>query len=100
MATVARTNRNFEHAYLRDLAVKERPITDLLPLNRRARRHRRKQIQQIARSIETFTVAFRSILGMWSIGSCIRPWQSSATGQIVQSGLRLRQIVAPSSIIA
>lgn len=29
-------------------------ITDLLPLNRRARRHRKKQIWQISRSIETF----------------------------------------------
>jgi len=54
MAHVARPLSNSENAYLRNLVVVEMLITDLLPLNRRARRHRRKQIQQIARSIETF----------------------------------------------
>jgi DNA modification methylase len=54
MAIVARPQSNFKHAYLRNLVVTEMLITDLLPMNRRARRHRKKQIQQIARSIETF----------------------------------------------
>ncbi len=53
MARDVRPQSNFEHAYLRDLVVKEMLITDLLPLNRRTRRHRKKQIQQIAKSIET-----------------------------------------------
>jgi DNA modification methylase len=54
MANIARPYSNFEHAYLRDLVVREVLITDLLPMNRRARKHRKKQIEQIARSIQTF----------------------------------------------
>ena len=48
MAIVAGTSNNFDCAYLRDLVVEEILISNLLPLNRRARRHTRKQIQQIA----------------------------------------------------
>lgn len=40
--------------YLRDLVITEMLINDLLPINRRARKHRRKQIEQIARSISEF----------------------------------------------
>ena len=47
------TGNKFE-PYIRDLLIKEMLITDLLPMNRRARRHRRKQIQQIANSIKAF----------------------------------------------
>lgn len=54
MAQIARPISNIDDAYLRNLIVAKVLITDLLPLNRRARRHRRKQIQQIAKSIETF----------------------------------------------
>lgn len=54
MAHDVRPRTNFEHAYLRGLVVTEMPIDDLLPMNRRARRHRKKQIQKISRSIETF----------------------------------------------
>ncbi len=54
MAQPVTPHSNFEHAYLRDLIVVEILITDLSPLNRRARRHRRKQIWQIAKSIEQY----------------------------------------------
>jgi DNA modification methylase len=54
MAQIARPHMNSQNAYLRNLVIVEILISNLLPLNRRARRHRRKQIQQIARSIETF----------------------------------------------
>lgn len=43
--------------FLRDLVITEMLITDLLPINRRARKHRRKQIEQIARSIMEFGFA-------------------------------------------
>jgi len=54
MAKIARPIPNIDNAHLRNLVVVEMLITDLLPLNRRARRHRHKQIRQIAKSIETF----------------------------------------------
>jgi DNA modification methylase len=54
MAPIARPQNNFNNAYLRNLVVTEILITGLLPLNRRARRHRNKQIRQIANSIQFF----------------------------------------------
>jgi DNA modification methylase len=54
MATVATPRSNTTHAFLHDLLITEILISELLPLNRRARTHRRKQIEQIAGSIRTF----------------------------------------------
>ena len=54
MTPITQPQSNFQNAYLRNLVITEILITNLQPLDRRARRHRNKQIRQIANSIQTF----------------------------------------------
>jgi DNA modification methylase len=54
MAQNARPYLNIDRSYLHKLNVVELEIAALKPFNRRARRHLRKHIKQIAKSIETF----------------------------------------------